>query len=104
MIVENPSTQPHYLTMYFPVRPNIIDNDRTDRGDYYKKPTQYWFVNIEPKNNLVFESLEYVEKQRIEYAHKFKNGTNRTVARSLIHPQYANRFIREFILNADGTL
>lgn len=104
MLVENPSTQPHYLTTYFPIRPSIIDSNRTDRGDYYKKPTQYWFVNREVHNNLVFEPMDYVETQTIEKAHKMKKGKNRTVMRSLIHPQYANRFIREFILDAHGNL
>lgn len=39
MIVENPYTAPHFLTQYFPIRPAVIDKDRTERGDYYTKPT-----------------------------------------------------------------
>ena len=67
------------------------------RGDYFKKPTQYWFIGFEPKNNLIFESLEYVPYQTINNP-KF-DGVGRETARSMIHPQYANRFIREFILD-----
>ena len=96
LIIENPCNQPHYLTTYWCIRPSIVDKDRTERGDYYKKPTQYWFFNIEPQNNLIFEPLEYVERKVI--AKKVVEGVNHTTARSMIHPQYANRFIREFIL------
>jgi len=72
--------------------------DRTLNGDYYKKPTQYWFINCEPKNNFIFEPIEKVEQKIIAKA-KNENVIDRTVLRSMIHPQYANRFIREFILD-----
>lgn len=54
LIIENPYSQPHYLTTYWCIKPSIIDTDRTANGDFYKKPTQYWFINCKPKNNLVF--------------------------------------------------
>lgn len=98
MVIENPYMQPHYLTTYWCVKPTIIDKDRTMRGDYYMKPTQYWFVNCEPKNNLVFEPLDYVEKQVISKV-KVKDGISVKTQRSMIHPQYANRFIREFLID-----
>ena len=53
LIIENPYSQPHYLTTYWCIKPSIIDTDRTANGDFYKKPTQYWFINCKPKNNLV---------------------------------------------------
>lgn len=96
LVIENPYNQPHYLTTYWCVRPNIIDKDRTENGDYYKKPTQYWFIGFEPRNNLVFEPLEYVEKRTI--AGKNVEGVGKTTARSMIHPQYASRFIKQYIL------
>ena len=97
MIVENPATPPHYLTMYFPVKPKVIDKDRTENGDYFKKPTQYWFVNCEPEQNMFFEALEPVQARNIERQTGTADGLNRTVNRSLIHPQYARRFIRTHI-------
>lgn len=90
MIVENPYTQPHYLTNFFPIKPKVIDTDRRANGDYYTKPTQYWFVNCDPEDNLVFEPLDWVEKKDI-------NHTNSKVERSLIHPQYARRFIKRYV-------
>ena len=49
LVIENPYTQPHYLTTYWCLQPTLIDKDRTKNGDYYKKPTQYWFINCKPK-------------------------------------------------------
>lgn len=96
-VIENPYSAQHYLKQYWCIKPKIIDVDRRQNGDYYKKPTQYWFINFEPKNNLIFEPLEYVEPKIIQHA-KSKDGISRQVRRSLIHPQYADRFIRERIL------
>lgn len=97
MVIENPVTQPHYLTTYWCVRPSIIDKDRRESGDYYKKPTQYFFINCEPENNLVFESMDYVETKVIMTT-KAGDTTVKT-ERSLIHPQYANNFIKKYIIN-----
>lgn len=91
LIIENPYSSQHYLTNYWCLKPKVIDYDRSENGDYYNKPTQYWFINCEPKNNFVFEPLELVERKKIEFTHN-------TVERSLIHPQYARRFIQQYIL------
>ena len=91
LIIENPYSQEHYLTRYFPIRPKIIDMDRTKRGDNFKKPTQYWFINCEPKNNFVMESISLAEIKRI-------HTTYDKVERSLINPNYAKRFIKEFVI------
>ena len=91
IVIENPYTQPHYLTTYWCMKPALIDKDRTKNGDYYKKPTQYWFINCKPKNNLIFEPLEYVERRIIKNENKLE--------RSMIHRQYANRFIRQYLID-----
>ena len=103
LIIENPlnTSGLHYLTNFWCLKPDLIDKDRTENGDYYKKPTQYWFIGLEPKNNLVFEPLEQVESmQPIQYmTNKNPLGIDRKTARSMIHPQYADRFIRQYILD-----
>lgn len=91
MIIENPYTQPHYLTTYWCIQPKLIDVDRTVNGDFYKKPTQYFFINFEPKNNFLFEPIEYVERKTVG---RICSQTER----SLMHPQYADRFIRQYVL------
>ena len=101
MVIENPYMQPHYLTTYWCLRPTLIDKDRTQNGDYYQKPTQYWFINCEPYYNLVFEPLDYVERQVIAKVKK-KDGLSVKTQRSMIHPQYANRFIRQYLIEQEN--
>ena len=98
LIIENPYSTTHYLVKYWALPYTILDDDRSRNGDFYKKPTQYWFINCEPKNNFIFEPLEFVERKNIVNENG-GGGVSKDVARSLIHPQYANRFIREFILD-----
>ena len=97
LVFENPYTQPHYRTQYWCLKSSIIDKNRRDNGDYQEKPTQYWFLNFEPKQNLVFEPLDYVE-YRTHNGAKARDGKSREVMRSMIHPQYANRFIRQYLI------
>ena len=93
LIIENPFSEQHYLRKYWCLKPKIIDMNRREKGDYYIKPTQYWFINCEPKNNFVMEALLMVESKKV--------SEKSTVERSMIHPQYANRFIREFIIEEE---
>lgn len=106
LIMENPYSEEHYLRRYWCYLPSIIDRDRRQRGDYYKKPTQYWFLNCEPSHNFIFEAqalngLQITDANRLMSSGTFEQQTGiktkRTVARSMIHPDYANRFIREHI-------
>ena len=95
LIIENPYSTTHYLTKYWAIPANVIDKDRTLRGDFYRKPTQYWFINCEPKYNMIFEAYVMNDVKTIE------NTSNKT-ERSLISSDYANRFIREFILEKEN--
>ena len=92
LIIENPYSSTHYLTKYWAIPSTVIDLDRTKRGDKFVKPTQYWFINCKPKSNFVLEPIT-----NNKY-HKDVNHCNSAVERSLIHPDYARRFIKEFIL------
>lgn len=94
LIIENPYSTTHYLTKYWAIPAKVIDKDRTLRGDFYKKPTQYWFINCEPKYNMIFEAYVLNEVKAIE-------RTSSKTERSLISSDYANRFIREFILDKE---
>ena len=101
LVIENPYNQPHYLTSYWCLKPDLVDKDRTKNGDYYKKPTQYWFVNFKPKNNLVFETIDYVKTKIIAKSRVNDDGLSVKTQRSMIHPQYADRFIRQYILDEE---
>lgn len=95
LIIENPYSEQHYLKRYWCIKPSVIDKNRRENGDYFIKPTQFWFINCEPKRNVIFEPLELVEAKIVE--------KENTVGRSMIHPQYANRFIREYILDEEAS-
>lgn len=95
LIIENPYSITHYLTKYWAIPSSIVDIDRRTRGDYYKKPTQYWFINCKPKQNMIFEAYTIGNTKTIENTHS-------KTERSMIAPEYANRFIREFILKKEG--
>ena len=68
--------------------------NRRESGDHFIKPTQYWFINCEPKNNFIFEPLLDVKYKTVD--------SQSTVGRSMIHTQDANRFIREFIIDENN--
>jgi len=105
LVMENPYSESHYLRRYFCIPSTLIDMDRRRNGDYFKKPTQYWFVNRKPKNNLLMEAIP---DNSITGADMIKRMTrkdyqkmgvkNRKVARSMIHPDYADRFIRQYLI------
>lgn len=110
LIMENPYSEEHFLRRYWCYPATIIDKDRRENGDYFKKPTQYWFLNLEPKYNMIFEPVEYhgikgTGAGSDEWQRKTKKdlevtgAKNVRVARSMIHPDYANRFIRQYILD-----
>lgn len=91
MVFENPAGEQHYLTRYWCLSPKVIDKNRRENGDARVKPTQYWFIGCEPKNNFIFEPIEYVEPR--------KHDNSNTRERSEIHPQYAERFIKQYLID-----
>ena len=95
IIIENPYSTDHYLVRYFPIKSKLIDLDRRERGDFFQKPTQYWFINCEPSYNI--DALFIV--QNIQRINKRINDLPfRSKERSEISPEYAEQFIKEFIL------
>lgn len=105
LVMENPYSEEHFLRRYWCYSPAIIDRDRRKNGDLFKKPTQYWFWGLEPKNNLVFEPLEYIEFDSKDALREMRRKDADIVgaktikqARSKIQPTYANRFIRQYLI------
>ncbi len=90
LIIENPYSTTHYLVKYWAIPAKIIDMNRRERGDYYTKPTQYWFIGCEPSYNMILEAQIWNDKKIVNDESK--------VERSMISKDYANRFIREFII------
>lgn len=91
-IIENPYNAHHYWRFNFPYRPAVIDMNRRLRGDYFKKPTQYIYINCEPSGKM---SMQYDKPE------KFISNES-TVERSMISPDYARNFICDHILGIDS--
>lgn len=97
LIVENPATQPHYLLFPANFIPyTFIDKDRTKRGDCFKKPTAYWFVNCKPTNGRSYQKP--IQTKTIMKSKMGKKAGICSEERSMISPDYARNFICDFIL------
>lgn len=98
LIIENPWSGIGYLRNNFLKDPDIIDMDRTRRGDFYKKPTAFWFFGCEPTKGY---TLQQTPTDQIKTIRKSKGGIEAGICsedRSMISPDYARNFICDFIL------
>lgn len=99
LIIENPYSSIHYLAKNFPP-PTIIDKNRSLRGDFFVKPTQYWFFNCTPtflesiQPSLNVKTIKKIKDKNKKAGHCDKE-------RSLISPDYARNFICDFILGKE---
>lgn len=99
LIMENPWSEQTYLKANFVLHPSLVDKNRMLRGDYYIKPTAYWFINCEPTHGNSFQKDK--EKKIIMNAKKGKEAGLCSEERSLISPDYARNFICDFIIGRE---
>lgn len=85
MVLENPCAPVNYLVsgQNF-ITPSIIDKDRTRRGDWFVKPTAYWFLNCEPTYGMTLQKPR--EKKRIVHCNPGKQAGICSEERSMISP------------------
>lgn len=97
LIIENPATKPNYLidTQNF-IKPTFVDQNRMLRGDFYKKPTAYWFYNCEP--TVGFSHQNDKEQKTIMKTRGSKQAGICGKERSLISSDYARNWICDFVL------
>lgn len=100
LIIENPYNAHHYLRFNFPYKPAVIDMNRRLRGDDFKKPTQYFFINCTPAGKQSVQ-LDKVEKYIRDQKSADKAGIC-SADRSMINPDYANNFICDHILGIES--
>lgn len=91
LIIENPYGKVNFLKQFFPIKPALIIKNRMLWGDYFKKPTQFFFINCMP--NFYLERLCAIPKENnpIEKTHGF--------SRSRISNRFAENFIESVILD-----
>lgn len=100
LIIENPwnTSGETYLQHNF-IKPSIVDSNRMLRGDYFVKPTAYWFINCTPTYGLTLQ-CDKRQKVIMKCHGKTKAGVCST-ERSMISPDYARNFICDFILGRE---
>ena len=96
LIIENPYSTSHYLHNNFFKQPDVFDKNRMLRGDYFVKPTGYWFFNCENTNGFTLQKDK--EQKTILRAKGGEKAGVCSEERSMIHPDYARNFICDFIL------
>lgn len=100
LIVENPYNAHHYLRFNFPYKPAVIDMNRRLRGDYVKKPTQYFFINCSPsgKTSVQLDKVQEFTRNR----RSAKTSGLCSSDRSMISEDYAHNFICDHILGINS--
>lgn len=99
MVVENPYSTMHYLHNNFLLPPTFVDKNRQLRGDYFVKPTQYWFVGFEPTIGCTLYNNPI--KKTISNSKDGIHAGACSEERSMIAPEYARNFICDFILGKE---
>ena len=89
LIIENPFGKVNFLKWFFPLKPEIIIEDRRALGDFFKKPTQFFFVNCKAEFSLIPFVGKVKQKKSVQKIKGF--------ARSRIAPQFAENFIKYFL-------
>lgn len=98
LIMENPWSMQTYLKSNFVLPPTFVDKDRSLRGDNFKKPTAYWYINCEPTHGFT------EQRKRPQRILDTKSSEQKGVCseeRSMLSPDYARNFICDFILGKE---
>ncbi|MBR5414136.1 MAG: hypothetical protein IK114_14080 [Fibrobacter sp.] len=96
MIIENPWSEQTFLKQNFPANPSIIDANRLLRGDFFVKPTAYWFVGCEPTNQVTAQPQAKGKNICQIEPNRMPGLCNQE--RSMISTDYARNFICDFVL------
>ena len=97
LILENPWGTQSFLQRDFVTPPTFVDKDRSRRGDFFAKPTAYWFINSTPTTGVT--TFQPKKKKRVKKdAKPSKKSGICSQERSEISPDYARNFICDFII------
>lgn len=95
LIVENPYSVHHFLHNNFPWEPAIIDRNRRVRGDYFRKPTMYYFINCTPTQGC--SVIAPAKLLTVQGSRSSSVAGSCSLPRSICSPEYARAFINDFI-------
>lgn len=71
------------------MKSDYVIMDRSKYGDYFKKPTQFWFINCEPRNNLVAVDWNRKPTKTVD--------KEKGIGRSLISKEFIRVFLNEIV-------
>ena len=99
LIIENPwnVNGQSFLQQNF-IKPQVIDCNRMLRGDFFTKPTAYWFIGCDPTEGYSFQNDK---ERKIIMKCKRNHAGLCSEERSRISPDYARNFICDFILGKE---
>jgi hypothetical protein len=99
MIIENPYNGETFLKTNFVLPPTIVDKDRSLRGDFFRKPTAYWFIGC----NNTYGFTEQKNKEVKTICGTKGSGVAGLCGedRSMLSPDYARNFICDFIIGKE---
>ena len=98
LVMENPWSEQTFLKNgNFVKAPDVVDMDRSRRGDFRIKPTAYWFFSCKNETGFTYQPYQGVIKNHMELKQSPKAGLC-SEERSMISPDYARNFICDFIL------
>jgi hypothetical protein len=96
IIMENPWSEQTFLKANFVMTPTYVDMDRTKRGDYFKKPTAYFFINCKPTKGFTLQQCR--ERKNILNAKPSGQAGLCSEDRSMISKDYARNWICDLVL------
>lgn len=96
LIFENPWALQTYLKANFLKNPDLVDENRRLRGDYYIKPTGYWYWNCDPTFGESYQTPKEIKS--VLTAKCSPEAGLCSEERSMISPDYARNFICDFII------
>ena len=125
MIMENPWHPTNFTNHFWFMRASVVDKDRTKRGDFFRKPTAYWFVNCNPTYGYSYQQTprskvktitagscslktkkklkQVMKKEELDKMYIDHTSTQGTCdeERSMISPDYARNFICDFVIGKE---
>ena len=112
MVFENPWSEQTYLKANFLKAPDVVDMNRMQRGDFYQKPTAYWFWNCEPTHGYSFQKKTPIPVNSIDDRNRHKNYNELrekgvcvcSEEKSCMTSDYARNFICDFVLGKEQDL
>ena len=102
LIMENPWGTQSFLRNDFVTPPALIDKNRNLRGDIFRKPTAYWFINCKPTFGCSMQ--QNCKPLRVKKDVAAGSGGICNKDRSMISPDYARNFICDFIIGKEQNI